>query len=161
LPGGGWPVTSSRSDAHRLQNGNESASCENIRFCPGGTLDNSPAIYRWVAKANDTESPGGTIETPPKRRFSRPSGTIKPLFVGYPALKCWAIINRPSGTNSRRSPVFHKPIPTRFTPTSTVLAFNPRGAFHLDSDPPIWEYQPDPPRSFSTRPHPTFIATRG
>ena len=29
---------------------------------PGGTIDNSPAIYRWVTRANHISSPGGTTE---------------------------------------------------------------------------------------------------
>ena len=29
---------------------------------PGGTFENSPAIYRWVCKASEIGSPGGTIE---------------------------------------------------------------------------------------------------
>ena len=31
-------------------------------ICPGLTYDNSPAIYRWVGKASETESPSGTTE---------------------------------------------------------------------------------------------------
>ena len=44
-------------------------------FCPGGTTDNSPAIYRWVRRPIIVPfSPVGTAEvsTP---RFSRPYGT--------------------------------------------------------------------------------------
>ncbi len=72
-------------------------------FCPGGTFDNSPAIYCWDPEI-ENGSPGGTAEKGSiywhSGRFSRPSGTERKGGVLFPPLKRWAIISRPSGTSA-------------------------------------------------------------
>ncbi len=43
-------------------------------FCPGGALDGSPAIYRWVSgPQKSAESPGGTAEI-----ASKPTSSVVP-----------------------------------------------------------------------------------
>jgi len=63
---------------------------------PEGMVENSPAFQRWVC-TRARISPGGTAED---HRLSRPSGTRPDLAIN-PALKRWAILNRPFGTGAR------------------------------------------------------------
>jgi len=73
------------------------------RFCPGGTYENSPAIYRWDSGTRALCSPGGTGETPGAlfqsslRDFRAPSPT-------FPAINRWAIFSRPCGTVNASQP---------------------------------------------------------
>ena len=57
-------------------------------FCPGGALENSPAIYRWVEKASETESPGGTTERGDRGRI-QPSlrDWMRSCGIPFPAIK--------------------------------------------------------------------------
>jgi hypothetical protein len=66
------------------------------QFYPEGMVENSLAFQRWVS-TRARISPEGTTEG---RRLSRPSGTRPDLAIN-PALKRWAILNRPSGTGAR------------------------------------------------------------
>jgi hypothetical protein len=66
------------------------------RLHPEGMFENSPAFQRWVGTRTRI-SPEGTADD---RRLSRPSGTRPDLAIN-PALKRWAILNRPSGTGAR------------------------------------------------------------
>ena len=69
---------------------------------PVGTVDNSPAIYRWVRWANRAGlSPVGTVEF---AAFSRPYGTFRRelLCSPFPAVNCWAILKCPYGARIRR-----------------------------------------------------------
>ena len=62
---------------------------------PGGMIENSPALQRWVC-ASVGFSPEGTAEAVV---FSRPFGT-NVACRAYPTLKRWAIVICPSGTGS-------------------------------------------------------------
>ena len=70
-------------------------------LCPVGTVESSPAIYRWVHGAQKISSPVGTTEINVPDRFSRPYGTRKQNARAYPAINALAIVNRPYGTFAR------------------------------------------------------------
>ena len=61
---------------------------------PGGTIENSPAIYRWERAVDFLiPSPEGTTES--VWIFCRPFGTRIDQIDAYPAMNGWAIINCP------------------------------------------------------------------
>ena len=63
---------------------------------PGGTLENSPALQCWVSGGGRTKSRQGR-PTPLADASAVPAGLAGGI-AAYPALKCWAILGRPSGT---------------------------------------------------------------
>src|SRR5205807_996759 len=69
-----------------------------LGLCPGGTTDNSLAIYRWVTRAHATVfSPGGTVESWP----AVPPGLNPGKQLRHPAINRWAIFGGPSGTKTK------------------------------------------------------------
>ena len=86
--------------------------------CPVGTFDNSPVIYRWVSEANDPTRPVGTVEASRLLKRKRlhvrmhstvPTGRRNFIFNRFPALKCWAIFNCPSGARFRSTQYVQMP----------------------------------------------------
>ena len=70
------------------------------RSRPGGTVENSPAIHRWVKGSDRSRCPVGTPEARVER-FNRPYGTKGVLSATrIPAMNRWAIINCPSGASN-------------------------------------------------------------
>ncbi len=70
-----------------------------VLFRPGGTTDNSPAIYRWVNGVQELTSPAGAKESVIRcQRFLSSLTGLLPFPFAYPALKRRAIIGCPSGT---------------------------------------------------------------
>jgi hypothetical protein len=67
-----------------------------VRFCPGGTLDNSPTLQLWVTAIMRQFRPEGTTEI--RRVSAVPSGLIGSLLTTIPTLKRWAIPGCPFGT---------------------------------------------------------------
>jgi hypothetical protein len=76
-------------------------------LCPGGTVEHSPAIYRWVHSpaidrwgqgAQQRLSPGGTVEINAPHSFNRPFGTRQQNHRSSPAINRRATVNRPDGT---------------------------------------------------------------
>ena len=63
---------------------------------PGGTLENSPALQCWVSDGGRTKSRQGRTALPADDS-AVPAGLVR-LTAAHPALKCWAILSRPSGT---------------------------------------------------------------
>ena len=75
-------------------------------FCPGGALENSPAIYRWERNsARPYPVPEGRLNPASVASFSRPSGTIGIARLFNPAINRWAIVKSPSGTSHGTSVV--------------------------------------------------------
>ena len=69
-------------------------------LAPEGHIENSPAIYRWVAKIdrNIDPVPEGRLKTCVAARVSVvPPGLSDLVRVRYPAINRWAIFKRPSG----------------------------------------------------------------
>ena len=70
------------------------------RTCPGGTFENSPAIYR-----RDCDFPGRRKsrrnDRMPRIRSAVPTGLGYGRTYEYPALKCWAILKCPYGAASQ------------------------------------------------------------
>ena len=103
---------------------------------PGRLVDNSPAIYRWVG--------GFSIPSVPEGRSKRgwpisavPTGLgrqKKPQILA-PAVNCWAIVIRPSGTES--GPIFdlenahHKAHDGRHAQTAKTKEESVKGAESL------------------------------
>src|SRR5271157_2554318 len=70
-------------------------------LCPGGALENSPAIYRWVRIRQCVSSPGGTVETSWVAHVQSSLRDYRFIRVSNPAINRWAILKRPSGTDER------------------------------------------------------------
>jgi len=69
------------------------------RACAGGTSENSPAFQRWD-QGSQEPSREATVELGP--RTGRPFGTYSAMSPD-PALKRWAIVESPSGTELLRT----------------------------------------------------------
>ena len=71
---------------------------------PAGMNENSPPFQGWFSARSDGSSPEGTAESPPHTFSFAPGGTGGGrLGPGYPPLKGWAILGRPSGTKPETS----------------------------------------------------------
>ena len=81
-----------------LAGGRSSVSCNTgPNSCgPGGTFENSPALQCWVSDGGRTKSRQGRPPQP-AADSAVPAGRAR-LIAAHPALKCWAILSRPSGT---------------------------------------------------------------
>ena len=100
--------------------------------CPGGTFDNSPAIYRWVAGAATSQSPVGTIEIR-ARRSAVPTGRARgrcrrpsDKSLGYshtPRRGVWSLaVLRAAGLGARRTPLRSVALGARRTPLRGVAS---------------------------------------
>ena len=72
-------------------------------FRPVGSVDNSPAIYRWEGRCVDSFSVPSGRSSALAARFGRPYGTYRqgtPTDPLSPAVNCWAIVVCPSGTKT-------------------------------------------------------------
>jgi hypothetical protein len=72
------------------------------RFPSGRAKENSPAFQRWVEGSRKEPVPLGTTErTLRGGRFLSSLRDLPPSLAPNPALKRWAIVERPSGTEMR------------------------------------------------------------
>ena len=112
-PLGSWSLPTSRTAGHR---GYFVCAGRPQFWCPEGTIENSPAFQRWVARRK-VASPEGTAE--PQSRtpsFSRPFGTCVPQAM-FPGVK---------------TPGYSQDVPPG--QRSLVAAFSAKKATRLRSD---------------------------
>ena len=97
-PGRPWLVVKLPGCPPLVGTGRISVSCntETISSSPGGTGENSPALQCWVSDGGSTKSRQGR-PTQPADASVVPAGLAGDITAS-PALKCWAILSRPSGT---------------------------------------------------------------
>jgi hypothetical protein len=79
------------------------------QFVPIGTIDSSPAIHRRVGGSERPPFvPEGRLKLSFKRRVQASLRDAKhPKFSQSPAPRCWATIDRPSGTKTTRELVYN------------------------------------------------------